>query len=124
MTHAEAMAHQARVLHQRGLSVEGGGVDKESELHREILDHCRRMGWIALHGSMAQATARTIGEWDFTILADRCRVFFVECKKKDGKLSNEQLGMIAWAEKLGHSVAVVRSIKEFYELCEDKTYDT
>jgi hypothetical protein len=113
MTHAEAMAHQARVLHQRGLSVEGGGVDKESELHREILDHCRRMGWIAFHGSMAHQTFRTPGEPDFILLLGGGRLLMIECKTGTGKLSTDQAAIHAWADRLGHTIFVVRNFEQF-----------
>lgn len=92
----------------------------ESDLHRDILDACKRRGWIALHGSMAQATARTPGEWDFVILADRGRVFLIECKSATGKLSPEQYAMHHWASNLGHSPAVVRSLEEFEAMVRDR----
>lgn len=88
-------------------------VEDESELHRQILDECRRRGWIPLHGSMIHRTFRTVGEPDFTIVADNTRVFFVECKSKTGKLSMEQLSFIEMAKKLKHEVHVVRSFEEF-----------
>src|SRR5512146_2355709 len=69
-------------------------VEHEGDLHNQILDECRRRGWIAFHGSMAKATARTLGEPDFTILADGGRKFFVECKSKTGKLSLYQIALI------------------------------
>jgi hypothetical protein len=40
----------------------------------------------------------------------------VECKVKDGKLSQEQLIFISWLEKLGHVVHVVTSFQQFLEL--------
>jgi hypothetical protein len=89
------------------------GMGSERELHEEIFDECRRRGWIALHGSMAERTCRTLGEPDFTILADRGRVFFVECKSRIGKLSPAQAALKHHAEKLGHRVNVVRSFGEF-----------
>ena len=51
-----------------------GGIPRESDLHEKIFDECRRRGWIALHGSMAERTCRTLGEPDFVILADGGRV--------------------------------------------------
>jgi hypothetical protein len=60
------------------------GVEREADLHEEIFDECRRRGWIALHGSMAERTCRTLGEPDFVILADGGRVLFVECKSGAG----------------------------------------
>lgn len=94
----------------------GTTIADEHELHELVSAECKRRGWITLHGSMAQATARTIGEWDFVIIADEGRTFLVECKSKNGKLTPEQAGMKLWAEKLGHKPAVVRSMDEFLAL--------
>ena len=94
----------------------GGGVSREAELHEAIFDECRRRGWIALHGSMAERTCRTLGEPDFVILASGGRVLFVECKTKTGKLSPAQAALRFHAEHLGHTVHVVRSFAEFLEL--------
>ena len=92
------------------------GVVREASLHEEIFDECRRRGWIALHGSMAERTCRTLGEPDFVILADGGRVLFVECKSRSGKLSPAQNALKFHAEKLGHTVHVVRSMEEFLKL--------
>ena len=92
------------------------GVSREAELHEAIFDECRRRGWIALHGSMAERTCRTLGEPDFVILAGGGRVLFVECKTKTGKLSPAQTALKFHAELLGHTVHVVRSFAEFLEL--------
>lgn len=90
----------------------------EADLHLKILAECRRRGWIALHGSMAHRTHRTIGEPDFVIMADAGRVLFVEAKVKGGKVSPEQQAFKAWAEKLGHTVNIVWSFDEFLKLTE------
>lgn len=97
-----------------------GGVDKESGIHAQILDECKRRGWIAFHGSMARKTFRTPGEPDFILFADRGRVFAIEAKTARGKLSPEQLAIKAWSEKLGHTVHVVRSFAEFLEIVDAK----
>jgi hypothetical protein len=97
----------------------GAGPVSERKLHEEIFDECRRRGWIALHGSMAERTCRTLGEPDFTILADRGRVFFVECKSQTGKLSPAQAALKHHAEKLRHTVHVVRSKAEFLGVIAD-----
>ena len=94
----------------------GSGPVNERQLHEEIFDECRRRGWIALHGSMAERTCRTLGEPDFIILADRARVLFVECKSRTGKLSPAQAALKHHAKKLGHAVHVVRSMEEFLKL--------
>ncbi len=114
-TTAEYLAMQAR-LNKRNVTTPTEPVAKEgseADLHNEIIRHCKMVGWIYFHGSMAQMTARTLGEPDFTILANKGRVFFIECKTSKGKLSIEQQGMILWAEKLGHEIHVVRSMDEF-----------
>ncbi len=91
-------------------------MEHESELHEAVFDECRRRGWIALHGSMAERTCRTLGEPDFVILADAGRVLFVECKSRSGKLSPAQAALKHQAERLGHTVHVVRSLVEFLKL--------
>ena len=88
-------------------------IERERDLHEEIFDACRQRGWIALHGSMAERTCRTLGEPDFTILADGGRVLFVECKTRSGKLSPAQAALKFHAEKLGHMIHIVRSLEEF-----------
>ncbi len=91
-------------------------MSREAKLHEDIFDECRRRGWIALHGSMAERTCRTLGEPDFVILADGGRVLFVECKSRKGKLSPAQAALKHQAERLGHAVHVVRSMGEFLNL--------
>ena len=91
-------------------------VERESDLHEAIFDECRRRCWIALHGSMAERTCRTLGEPDFVILADGGRVLFVECKSRTGKLSPAQFALRHHADMLGHTVHVVRSLEEFLRL--------
>ena len=92
------------------------GAAREGDLHEAVFNECRRRGWIALHGSMAERTCRTLGEPDFVILADGGRVLFVECKSRTGKLSPAQAALQHHAAKLGHTVHVVRSLEEFLEL--------
>lgn len=88
----------------------------ESDLHAKIFNECRRRGWIPFHGAMSERTHRTLGEPDFTILADSGRSLMVECKARDGKLSLEQHAMIVHAKKLGHEIHVVWSFNQFLNL--------
>jgi hypothetical protein len=114
MTQAEVAAYYARQSALTERSHCGSqAVAVESDLHGEILSECKRRGWIALHGSMAHRTYRSLGEFDFTILADAGRVLLVEAKAKRGKLSPEQRALHAWARKLGHTVYIVRSMSDF-----------
>jgi hypothetical protein len=91
-------------------------VKDESDLHNQIIDYCKEKGWQYLHGSMAARTHRTLGEPDFIILARGSQLRMVECKSKTGKLSLDQRGFIAHANKNGHVVYVVRSMEEFKSL--------
>ncbi len=87
----------------------------ERDLHERIICHCEFKRWQYLHGAMSRRTFRTVGEPDFIILADAGRVFFVECKSKNGKLSEEQLAFKFHAELNGHKIYIVRSMEEFLE---------
>jgi len=120
MTQAQVAAYEARrgakASHgQSGQAIPDG---KEASLHGAILDECTRRGWIALHGSMAHRAHRTIGEPDFIILADQGRTFAIEAKTRTTKPTTQQAALIAWARKLGHTAAVVRSVVEFLEVCD------
>lgn len=101
-------------------------VEQEDKLHTEIIQECKRRGWIYLHGSMAHRTKRSPGEPDFVILGSvqtqwvdgtgkswEPRVWFIECKSKRGKRSMDQLAMAAHASKLGHTIHVIQSFSEF-----------
>jgi hypothetical protein len=112
----QADVEQFNAKHSPTASVDSGpvpGCDDESQLHNQIMLYCERRGWIALHGSMAHKTKRTVGELDFTICADAGRTFFIEIKVKGRKVSIEQAAMIAHLKKLGHLAVVVWSFEEF-----------
>lgn len=124
MTSAELAAYEARRQAATGKLPPGDTAaarlreQTERELHEQILAECRRRGWICFHGSMAHATRRTIGEPDFTILADAGRTLLVEAKSRSGKLRPEQAALAAWARKLGHHHATVRTFQEFADAAE------
>lgn len=112
----QANAAEARLLRGRRKGVAAEPVTDERKLHNQIIEECKRRGWIAFHGSMAHSTFRTPGEPDFVILRDNGQVVLIECKTRDGKLSTAQLGIAAWAKRLGHTVHVVRSFEEFLSI--------
>lgn len=97
-----------------------GGPSSEAALHSQIKAECARRGWIALTGSMAHKAMRVLGEPDFLILADGGRVYLVEAKTATGKLSTEQQALQVWAKKLGHNIAVVRSMEQFLNLIDNR----
>jgi hypothetical protein len=117
MTPFELEQYQRRTSAKASaIQVANDAVDDESALHADILRECKARGWLCLHGSMAHRTRRTPGEPDFVILADNGRVYLLEAKTRTGKLSVEQLGVMAWAKKLKHEMHVVRSFSEFLKL--------
>jgi hypothetical protein len=91
------------------------GCDDESELHRQIKQFCSQHNWPFGNCRMDRATGMVEGWPDFVIIAE-CKVWFIECKTKTGKLSREQLGMAMLFENQGHKIHVVRSFQEFIEL--------
>ena len=114
---ADAEMHNQRVAGNRvDVALVGNAPKREADLHAQIFDECRRRGWIALHGSMAERTCRTLGEPDFVLICDNGRVLFVEAKTAKGKLSLAQQAMIAHAAKLGTTIHVVRSMEEFFKI--------
>jgi len=115
-TSADLLAFEARRGKQPAAPADSVPPGEEDRLHNQIIEECKRRGWLAFHGSMAHSTYRTLGEPDFIILADAGRVFWFECKSSTGKLTTEQLGIHAWMAKLGHSCRVVRSLREFIAL--------
>jgi hypothetical protein len=119
MTQQQVDEYQARVWRRRNqpeADAIADAVKSESDLHDQIIDFCRRRGWIYFHGSMAERTHRTLGEPDFIILASMGRVFFIECKSKNGKPSPAQQAMAAHAKNLGHWISEVRSFQQFLEI--------
>lgn len=95
-----------------GVLIASDAVEEESALHEDIRKLCALKGWLPLHGSMAHKTYRTPGEWDFVILAEWPRLFLIECKDREGKVTKEQAAISAWAAKLGWKPTVCRSMTE------------
>ena len=117
MSQAEYVAFLARSQRHEKADASGAvPVEEESTLHNQILDECKKRGWLTFHGSMAHKTFRTPGEPDFIILMDGGRLLIVECKDREGKVTVDQAGVIAWASKLGHQIHVIRSLEEFLKL--------
>lgn len=116
MTESEFHAYQARQFHHHESAKTDNAVDKESDLHEAILADCRRRGWHAIHSRMDLPTTTGVGDPDFVILADLGKVYLVECKSKNGKLTTAQLALQTQAEVLGHTIHVVRSIQEYHDI--------
>lgn len=105
-------AHQLKHAPKKRVGAAPNAEAKESDLHDKIIDECKRRGWLYFHSRMDKKTNRTKGEPDFIIFAECGRHIFLEAKSKTGKLSSEQLGVIAWARKLGTDIHIVSSFEE------------
>lgn len=112
---SQLQAYEARRLRDQVVST-GDGVSDESKLHAAILKECNRRGWIPIHARMDRPTTLANGTPDFLILADGGAVIIVEAKSKTGKLSTDQLGFMAMAKKLDHTIHVVRSLEQFLDV--------
>jgi len=88
----------------------------EWKLHQEILDECRRRGWIAIHARMDKPTTTPLGTPDFVVIADGGRVLLIEAKSKTGKFTMPQMALRAVLNKLGHELHIIRSVIEFYQI--------
>lgn len=95
------------------------GCDQEAELHNQIIERLKALGWPYFHSRMDKATGRTWGEPDFIIAAPDGETLWVECKTKTGKQTPEQAGVQRALEKLSHNYYLVRSIAEFEDVMMD-----
>lgn len=94
------------------------GVSDELALHDEIIKWCvsqwPRVKYI--HARTDQKSTIAKGCHDFTLFLPDGRTLCFECKKKDGKWSEDQLGWKKEMELLGHAVHDVRSMQDFFAL--------
>ncbi len=117
MTQAEYYA-----LQQKGLAEAAPGIltlisaGEEAKLHDAIMAECKARKWQWIHNRMDKRSTTAPGVPDFVILADKGRVFFVECKTRTGKLTTEQQAFKHHADYNGHTVHVVRSPEEFGQI--------
>ncbi len=91
---------------------------REARLHMKILEECQHRSWIVIHSRMDRPTTLVCGAPDFIILSDQGRLLLVECKRAGAKLTVAQQGFAAWASRLGHTVFMVRSFKEFLQVAD------
>ena len=94
------------------------GVDRERDLHDDIIDYCNNQWprWLYIHARMDKRSTIAVGANDFTIFASGGRTFCIECKRKNEKLDPDQLIWQKEMEMLGHRVFVCRNMDEFREV--------
>lgn len=94
-------------------AVPDDAAEDEGDLQDQIIAYCHTKGWWVLWSRMDLKTTTPLGTPDLIIFANAGRVIIVEAKRRDGKLRPDQLGVKLKLESLGHTVHVVRSMKEF-----------
>ena len=85
----------------------GPPVEKESDLHDDIIAYCREHDLHCVHSRMDRRTTVGVGTLDFVIACDNGRTVWLEAKSKTGKLRPAQAAAIAQLKKRGHIAEVV-----------------
>lgn len=96
-----------------GISTDSG---RESALHAKIIAWCRDQHPIApyIHARMDKCSTIGDGVPDF-VVCWRSKIVMIECKARDGKLSEAQRNWSHLAHLQGCVVHIVRSFEEFLE---------
>ena len=107
-----------------GRTTNAAPVDREAKLHQDIMDWCDSQWprWKFIHSRMDMKSTIGKGVNDFTVFGQFPLCILVECKKKDGKLDDDQRNWAHELKLLGWTVHVVRSIEEFKDII--NTYKT
>ena len=116
MTQFEYDQHQSKMLSKQKSSAHAFA-GRESELHEQIEDELNRRRWYFVHSRTDKKTTTQLGVPDFIIAApekfDRVSTYWVEVKRKGGKLTPEQTITRHVLQSLGHKWACVYSFEEF-----------
>jgi len=87
-------------------------IGKESELHSQIEDYLKMNRFYYIHSRTDKRSTNNIGTPDFVICGPNGSTWFVEVKRKNGKLSKEQTVVRHILLALGHKYAVIHSMTE------------
>lgn len=114
MSFAEAEAHNAKVARgKKAIEPSAEGCDDESELHRQIIDECNRRRWYHVRSRMDKRTTTQKGVVDFIIATSGGITFWIEAKRKGGKLSQDQHITRHVLLGLEHRYACVYNFEQF-----------
>ena len=91
-------------------------VEKESDLHDDIIRFCRAHGLYYVHSRMDRATTQAKGVSDFVIAVEGGLTVWIEAKSKRGKVTTEQLATIAFLKRLGHAAAICYNMADVIDL--------
>lgn len=115
ISEADYIAMQVRLKSKEPVPVDGEAVSRERHLHDQIMEECRARRWMVIHSRMDRPTSQSPGVPDFIVLADGGKLFLVEAKARQGKLTIEQMAFGIMCEQLGHKVHLVRSLANFID---------
>ena len=118
LSQMQARLAQNKARHNGEPEPQAQPAEREGGLHTEIILECNRRGWLVIHSRMNAPSTVGIGTPDFVILCDGGRTLLVEAKALNRKPTQAQLAWLAWAKRLGHRCAVVRSFAEFLQVAE------
>jgi hypothetical protein len=90
----------------------------EEDIHDDIERLCRSRGWLYVHSRMDKRTTVHVGTPDFIIALPGGRTLWIECKRKDGKLTEKQHGTLRWLRKLGQEAHVATDVEQVKHLAE------
>lgn len=93
-------------------------VEREKDLHEQIIQECKTRGWFYVHSRMDMPTTTACGVTDFIIATSDGRTLWIEVKRKGGKVTPAQQGTLHWLERNKQLVAVVYSFENFLAVCE------
>ena len=88
-------------------------IEREGDLHDEIEATLKFKRWYYVHSRMDRATTSRAGTPDFIIAAPGGVTYWIECKRKGGKLSVDQNITRHILGALGHKFALVFSLQDF-----------
>ncbi len=116
MSLQDVLSHQAKFKEKP--EPKPADAPMESDLHGKIKEHCQAQWprWKAVSARMDKRSTLPVGCQDFTIFADKGRVFCFECKAKNKKPDADQLIWHKEMAMLGHKVHVIWTFEEFKEI--------
>ncbi len=87
----------------------------ESDLHNQIIAELKLRRWYYCYSRTDKRTTQQLGIPDFVIASPNGVTFWIEAKRRNGKLTHEQTIAKHCLLALGHKYATVFSFKEFVE---------
>jgi hypothetical protein len=125
ITHLDFQLMQERLLLRRKRFAEQPPIPKtaaqllnemksESDLHIKIITACHAKGWYVVHSRMDRPSTQAVGVPDFVIATFK-GTYFIEVKRKGGKVTMAQLAAGVMLKHLGRKYALIHSFEEFVD---------